>query len=153
MSWALSVWSACALALSAAYSVVAASVSDSIRPRRLILPVSNSLSFWAAKPSMAILLEASAFSGRAAFRKTDLAPECVFLDDVGELDVVVERVEHMEAAVAAAGYLLTFRLYRRANARLVPIGKRVAIVIDIGLRRRSVVGGGVRSEEHTSELQ
>jgi hypothetical protein len=36
-----------------------------------------------------------------------LAPECVFFDDVGELDIVAERVEHMQAAVAPAGYFLT----------------------------------------------
>jgi hypothetical protein len=56
--------------------------------------------------------------GKADFSRPTLAPECVFLDDVGELDVVVERVEHVEAAVASAGYFLTLGLDRRANARL-----------------------------------
>src|SRR5258705_6212765 len=94
-----------ALALPTAPTVVAASVIVSINWRRLILPCSNSLSFVAAKPNIAVLLSSD---------------ERIFAVDRGDLHLVTVVIVDVHAAFAphAAG---ARGLQRIADARVVPI--------------------------------
>src|SRR5271156_3777522 len=86
ISWTLSAGSeAAAFAAPVANVVVAATVSVSRSARRLILPLANSSSLVAMKPSMVVL--------------PLLAPERVLLDRIRDLDVVIERIVDVQAAV------------------------------------------------------
>src|SRR5258706_3735096 len=105
-----------ALALPAAPTVVAASVIDSISWRRLILPCSNSLSFVAAKPNMAVLLSSD---------------KRVFAVDRGDLHLISIRIVDVYAAFAASR-VGARGLQRVVDARVVPIGDGVADVVDNG---------------------
>src|SRR5882672_8898040 len=98
---------ACAApALPAAPTVVAASVSVSISWRRLILPCSNSLSFVAAKPNMAVLLSSD---------------KRVFAVDRGDLHLISVGIIDVDAAFAPRG--VGARGFKRiVDARVVPIG-------------------------------
>src|SRR6266478_8464977 len=101
-------------ALPAAPSVVAASVIVSINCRRLILPCSNSLSFVAAKPNMAVLPSSD---------------KRIFAVDRGDLHLVSIGIVDVDAAfaprrVGARG------LQRIVDPGVVPIGHRVADVVD-----------------------
>src|SRR5271156_6241007 len=85
ISWTLSAGSEAAFAAPVANVVVAATVSVSRSARRLILPLANSSSLVAMKPSMVVL--------------PLLAPERVLLDRIRDLDVVIERIVDVQAAV------------------------------------------------------
>src|SRR3981189_2873047 len=103
-----------ALALPAAPIVVAASVIVSISCRRLILPCSNSSSFVAAKPNMAVLPSSD---------------KRVFAVDRGDLHLVSIGILDVEAAFAP-GRVGARGFERIVDARVVPIGDRVADVVD-----------------------
>src|SRR5205814_9891123 len=129
----------CASAASVAPMVVAARVSVSISLRRLILPVSNALSFCATNPSM-----------RASLAS---APERIFLDIVRELDVVIGAgIEHMQTAVAPARYFQTLRPHRRPHPLLIPVGEREAEMIDHRLRRGPVIGNRIARDHEGAAL-
>src|SRR5215510_3371838 len=80
------------------------------------------------------------------------APECVFFDNVGELDVVVERVQHMQAAVTAARDLLAPRLHGAAHALLIPVREREADVIDDGARCRAIAWRCIAGDDEGATL-
>src|SRR5882672_6362252 len=103
-----------ALALPTAPTVVAASVIVSISCRRLILPCSNSLSFVAAKPNIAVLPSSD---------------ERIFAVDRGDLHLETIGIVDVHAAFAARR-IGTRGLQRIVDARVVPIGDRVADVVD-----------------------
>src|SRR5258708_5950879 len=106
---------ACAApALPTAPTVVAASVIVSINCRRLILPCANSLSLVAAKPYMAVL--PSSDNG-------------IFAVDRGDLLLVSVGIVDVHAAFAARG-IGARRFQRIVDARVVPVGHRVADVVD-----------------------
>src|SRR5882672_4942381 len=106
---------ACAApALPAAPTVVAASVIVSINCRRLILPCSNSLSFVAAKPYMAVLPSSD---------------KRIFAVDRGDLHLVSIGIVDVHAAFAPRG-IGARGLQRIVDAGVVPIGHRVADVVD-----------------------
>src|SRR5258706_6351253 len=107
-------WACAAPALPAAPTVVAASVIVSINWRRLILPCSNSSSFVAAKPNMAVLLSSD---------------KRIFAVDRGDLHLIIVRIVDVHAAFTA--YRIGARGFQRVvDARVVPIGHRVADVVD-----------------------
>src|SRR6267142_4706462 len=118
-------------ALPAAPTVVAASVIISINWRRLILPCSNSLSFVAAKPYMAVLPSSD---------------KRIFAVDRGDLHLVSIGIVDVHAAFAARG-IGARRLQRIVDAGVVPIGHRVADVVDHSAGRLLVVAGIARDEE------
>src|SRR4030095_9681420 len=61
------------------------------------------------------------------------------------------RVEDVHAA-AAPGGVLALRLQRRVDARIVPVGKRVADVIDHRPRRRGRIGGDIARDNEGPSL-
>src|ERR1700733_12757190 len=79
------------------------------------------------------------------------APECVFSGRRCDLDIIVERVEQI-AVAGAPGYWRTLRLQSTEYLRVVPIGNRVADVVDHGLGRRLGFGGGIAHHDIRAAL-
>src|SRR5580692_1583387 len=113
-------------------------VSVSRSARRLILPWANSSSLVAMKPSMVSILL--------------LAPERVFLDRVGDLDVVIERIVDVQAAVAPGGGVEPFCSQRATDLAFVPIGNRVADMVNHGLGRLGRIGARIVHNEEIATL-
>src|SRR5712671_375121 len=118
-------------ALPAAPTVVAASVIISINWRRLILPCSNSLSFVAAKPYMAVLPSSD---------------KRIFAVDRGDLHLISIGIVDVHAAFAARR-IGARRFQRIVDARVVPIRHRVADVVDHSPGRLFVVAEVARYDE------
>jgi len=78
--------------------------------------------------------------------------ERVFLDRVGELDVVIEGIVDMQAAVAPGGGVEALGLQRTANLAFIPIGNRVADMVDHGLRRLRRIGPRIVHDEEIATL-
>src|SRR5258706_6506169 len=123
-----------AFAPPAAPTAVAATVIASINWRRLIFPWSNSSSFVAAKPNMVFLPSSD---------------KRVFAVDRGDLHLISVRIVDVHAALAprrvgARGF------ERVVDARVVPIGDRVADVVDNGLRGLFIGAEVARDDERAA---
>src|SRR5258707_7876798 len=110
-------------------------VIDSISWRRLILPCSNSLSFVAAKLNMVVLPSSD---------------KRVFAVDRGDLHLISIRIVDVHAAFAAGG-IGARGLQRIVDPRVVPIGDRVADVVD-NRPGRLFVGAEVARDDEGAAL-